>query len=154
MAKKSKNRKYSRGRRRSVRGVNVSSMLTSLGGVLIGTAAAGYMNKLLLQNQNPMMQTVIPLAAGVVLPMVLKNDLGKYAGLGMAAYGAMQGLKKAGLGEIAGLEDQDATIVISGDELATVAGEIDEYAMAGDEFAMAGGQLATVAASYDEELED
>ena len=147
--KRSPQKRTSR-RRRSVRGVDMNNILMSFGGVLAGVAAAGYANKLVLKNQSKTIQSMAPIALGVLLPMVIKSDIGKYAGLGMFAYGGIKILQNAGLGEIAGLGDDDGqTITISGDDLSTISGDLtsiaggydnDEFAMAGndEDFAMAG----------------
>jgi len=150
--RKSKSKKTSRTRRRrSVRGVNMNDVLMSFGGVVAGVAAAGYLNKLALQKQSSTIQTVAPIALGIIIPMVVKNDLGKYAGLGMFAYGGIKFLQKAGLGEIAGLGDEGETITISGDELSTLAGD-DLSTLAGDDiFAVAGGDDYFAMAGAEEE---
>jgi len=138
MARKKRSPKTTTRRRRSVRGVNVNDLVMSFGGVLVGVAAAGYINKLALKNQSQTIQAVAPLVLGAIVPMVVKNDIGKFAGMGMFAYGGMMFLKKAGLGDIAGLGDDGSTITISGDDLSTIAGD-DLSTLAGDEiFAMAG----------------
>jgi len=145
MARTKKRSRKSNRRRRSVRGVNMNDMIMSFGGVVVGVAAAGYINKLALKNQSSTIQAAAPLIMGVIIPMVVKNDIGKYAGLGCFAYGGIKLLQKAGLGELAGVDD-GSTITISGDDLSTIAGDDlstlagdDDFAMAGDDdFAMAG----------------
>ena len=138
---KKRSSKSSRRRRsRSVRGVNMNDMLMSFGGILVGVAAAGYVNKLALKNQSSTIQAVAPLLMGAIVPMIVKDDIGKFAGLGMFAYGGMKFLQKSGLGDIAGLGDDGTTITISGDDLSTIAGD-DLSTIAGDEdFAMAGDE--------------
>jgi hypothetical protein len=109
-------------------------MLVSIGGVLAGVVAAGYINKLALKSQSATIQAIVPIAAGIALPMFVKSELGKFAGAGMIAYGGSKFLASAGLGAT----EDDMSVTISGDDLSVIAGD-DNFAMAGDEeFAMAG----------------
>jgi hypothetical protein len=133
MAKRRKTTKR-RSSRRSVGALKSGNMLVSIGGVLAGVVAAGYINKLALKNQSATIQSIVPIAAGIALPMFVKSELGKFAGAGMIAYGGSKFLASAGLGAT----EDDMSVTISGDDLSVIAGD-DNFAMAGDEeFAMAG----------------
>jgi hypothetical protein len=133
MAKRRKTTKR-RSSRRSVGALKSGNMLVSIGGVLAGVVAAGYINKLALKSQSATIQAIVPIAAGIALPMFVKSELGKFAGAGMIAYGGSKFLASAGLGAT----DDDMSVTISGDDLSVIAGD-DNFAMAGDEeFAMAG----------------
>jgi hypothetical protein len=133
MAKRRKTTKR-RSSRRSVGALKSGNMLVSIGGVLAGVVAAGYINKLALKNQSATIQAIVPIAAGIAFPMFVKSELGKFAGAGMIAYGGSKFLASAGLGAT----EDDMSVTISGDDLSVIAGD-DNFAMAGDEeFAMAG----------------
>lgn len=137
--KKSTGRRRSYRRRRGLGAINAGSMVMQLGGVIAGVAAAGYLNKLALKNQSENIQTLVPIAAGIAMPLILKSELGKNLGAGMVAYGGAKFLQKAGLGE---LEGEDS-VMISGDDLSVIAGD-DEFAVAGD-YAMAGDDEFAIA---------
>lgn len=126
-------------RRRSSRkmgAIKTSNMLTSIGGVIAGVAAAGYLNKLALKNQSATIQAAAPIALGIAVPaFLLKSEFGRFLGAGMVAYGGGKFLASAGL---AGTEEEDA-FSISGADLSVVAGD---YAMAGDEDEFMGGDYA------------
>jgi hypothetical protein len=133
MAKRRKTTKR-RSSRRSVGALKSGNMLVSIGGVLAGVVAAGYINKLALKSQSATIQAIVPIAAGIALPMFVKSELGKFAGAGMIAYGGSKFLASAGLGAT----EDDMSVTISGDDLSVIAGD-DNFAMAGDDnFAMAG----------------
>lgn len=133
MAKRRKTTKR-RSSRRSVGALKSGNMLVSIGGVLAGVVAAGYINKLALKSQSSTIQAIVPIAAGIALPMFVKSELGKFAGAGMIAYGGSKFLASAGLGAT----EDDMSVTISGDDLSVIAGD-DNFAMAGDDnFAMAG----------------
>jgi len=129
--------------------INTSNMLTSIGGVIAGVAAAGYLNKLALKNQSATIQAAAPIALGLAVPaFLLKSEFGRFLGAGMVAYGGGKFLAQAGL---AGTEED--AFSISGDDLSVVAGD---FAMAGDEefmggdFAMAGDEQISVLAGTDD----
>ena len=144
--------KKSQTRRRSSRrmgAINTSNMLTSIGGVIAGVAAAGYLNKLALKNQSATIQAAAPIALGIAVPaLLLKSEFGRFLGAGMVAYGGSKFLAQAGL---AGTEED--AFSISGDDLSVVAGD---FAMAGDEefmggdFAMAGDEQISVLAGTED----
>lgn len=131
--------KKSQPRRRSSRkmgAINTTNMISSIGGVIAGVAAAGYLNKLALKNQKPTIQAAVPIALGIAVPaFLLKSEFGRFLGAGMVAYGGGKFLASAGL---AGTEEEDA-FSISGDDLSVVAGD---FAMAGDEDDFMGGDYA------------
>jgi hypothetical protein len=150
MARK-KTRKTTRSRRRRSVGatgkINAGNLLTQIGGVLAGVAAAGYVNKLALSSQSDNVKAIVPIALGIATPaFLLKSDFGKALGAGMIAYGGNKFLQKAGL---AGLgADDDMSVTISGDDLSVVAGA-DDYAIAGD-YAMAGDEQISVLAGTED----
>jgi hypothetical protein len=145
MAKRRKTKTTTRRRRVSGVGkLNTGNLVNQIGGVLIGVAAAGYLNKLALQGRSNMIQGAVPIIAGIALPMFLKSDLGKFAGAGMVAYGGGKFLANAGLAGIGADDSFGIPVSISGeDQLSIMAG--DEFAMAGDEFAMAGDDFSSLA---------
>jgi hypothetical protein len=126
-----------RSKKRGMGAINVQSTLMSIGGVLAGVAAAGYLSKSVLSNLDSKVQMAIPIGLGVALPMVIKSELGKNLGLGMIAYGGSKLLSSFGL---AGMGTDYDTFQISGDDLSVIAGDDDMFAVAGDDdtFAMAG----------------
>lgn len=141
MAKRRTTKKTTRrrtSRRRSVGAINPAEMLTNIGGVLVGVAAAGYLNKLALKNQSETIQAVVPIAMGIVVPMVMKNELGKFAGAGLIAYGGAKFLQKAGLAGLGDVSMEAYPVQIGANDISVIAGD-DDFAMAGDDdFAMAG----------------
>lgn len=149
--KRTKKSSRRRSSRRGVGAIKASNMLTQIGGVLAGVAAAGYINKLALSNQSDTIKAAAPIALGIAVPaFILKTEFGRALGAGMVAYGGGKFLQKAGL---AGTEE-DMSVTISGDDLSVVAGT-DDYAMAGDsDFAMAGdndAQISVLAGTDTEE---
>jgi len=152
MARSRRKKTTSRRKSRRMSGMgklNAGSMLTTIGGVLVGTAAAGFIAKKFLAKQNETIQAVVPIALGIATPMFLKSDLGKYAGAGMVAVGGLKLFQKFG---IAGIGETDVMlpVAINGDDdLSVLAG--DDFAMAGeDDFAMAGDDDISVLAGLDE----
>lgn len=156
MARRKKTTKRKTTRRRRVSGVgslNPTEILTQVGGVLVGVAAAGYLNKLALANKSRTIQMVVPLAAGALLPMVLKSKFAVTAGAGMIAYGGAKFLASVGLGDAGNSYDVPISVNGAGD-LSIMAGDENDFAMAGDEndFAMAGDDyLTSLAGSYIDE---
>jgi len=160
MAKRKSYPKKKPARRRSrVGSVNTGDSIMQVGFMLIGVAAGGIMNKTFLAGKSPMVQALVPLAAGIALPMFVKSDLGKYAGLGLAAAGGNKLLQKF---NIAGLGDDSVNVplMISGDGLSLIAGaDDDDLVMAGiglDDYddSMAGDNEAlTMLAGLDEDDE-
>ena len=150
MSRRRKTTKRKSTRRRKMSGMgklNAGSMLSTIGGVLVGTAAAGFIAKRFLSAQNETIQAVVPIALGIATPMFLKSELGKYAGAGMIAVGGLKLFQKFG---IAGIGETDVMlpVAINGDDLSVLAG--DDFAMAGDDFAMAGDDDISVLAGLDE----
>jgi len=144
--KKTSRRRRSFGRR-GVGAINPGNLLTQIGGVLAGVAAAGYVNKLALSNQSENVKAIVPIGLGIAVPaFLLKSDFGKALGAGMIAYGGNKFLQKAGLAGMGA--DDEMSVTISGDDLSVVAGD-DEYAMAGN-YAMAGDDQISVLAGTDD----
>jgi len=139
MAKKKHHKKavHHRRRRRSGMGaIDMGGILTQVAGVAAGAAVAGLITKQFLSSQSPTIQMIAPVALGIATPMFLKGDLGKAAGAGMVAVGALAALKKAG---IAGMSDGVEVTMAGFDELPVI-GEYNPQgkAMAGEESVMAG----------------
>jgi hypothetical protein len=152
MARRKKRTTRTRSRRRmsGIGKLGLGTMATSIGGVLVGTAVAGFLTKKLLSSQNETIQAVVPIALGIATPMVLKTELGKFAGAGMIAVGGLKLLAKVG---IAGIGETDVMlpVAVSGDdEISVIAGD-DDYAMAGDDYAMAGDDDISVLAGFEDD---
>jgi hypothetical protein len=158
MAKRRKTTKRRTSRRRSVGALKTSNLLVSIGGVLAGVAAAGYANKLLFdkvadEKKKTMYTSIMPIAAGIALPMFIKSELGKFAGAGMVAYGGGKFLSSMGLAGIGDADTMEFPVSISGDDnLSSLAGSSDPFAMAGD-YAIAGDELSSLAGlgAFDDE---
>jgi hypothetical protein len=154
MARKRKtSRKAPRRRSRRMSGVgklSTGAIVSSVGGVLVGTAIAGILTKKLLSSQSEMIQAVVPVALGVATPMFIKSEFGKFAGAGMISVGAVKLLAKYGLAGI-GEDTMDIPVRIAGDDLSVIAGD-DDFAMAGDDFAMAGDDNLSVLAGFEDDL--
>jgi hypothetical protein len=152
--RKRTSRKTSRRRTRRVSGIgklNTGAIVSSVGGVLVGTAVAGILTKKLLASQNEMIQAIVPVALGVATPMFVKSEFGKFAGAGMISVGAVKLLAKYGLAGI-GEDTMDIPVRIAGDDLSVIAGD-DDFAMAGDDdFAMAGDDNLSVLAGFEDDL--
>jgi hypothetical protein len=151
--RKRTSRKTSRRRTRRVSGIgklNTGAIVSSVGGVLVGTAVAGILTKKLLASQSEMIQAIVPVALGVATPMFVKSEFGKFAGAGMISVGAVKLLAKYGLAGI-GEDTMDIPVRIAGDDLSVIAGE-DDFAMAGDDFAMAGDDNLSVLAGFEDDL--
>lgn len=149
--KRTKKTTRRRSSRRGMGAINPGNMLTQIGGVLAGVAAAGYINKLALSNQSDTIKAVAPIALGIAVPsLILKSEFGRALGAGMVAYGGGKFLQKAGLAGLGAAEDE-MSVTISGDDLSVVAGDQD-FAMAGDDdYAMAGDEISVLAGTDTEE---
>lgn len=141
-----KKQKRSTTRRRRMSGVgkfDAGTAGTAIAGIAIGTIAASLLTKKLLASQSETVQGIVPIAAGIALPIFMKNEIAKNAGLGMVAVGVTRFLTKfniAGVGEDAGYP-----VMVAGDDLSVIAGD-DDFAMAGDDdFAMAGDEISVLA---------
>lgn len=148
MAKRKKSYKKTSRRRTSRRGIgalNIQSQLMDTAAILGGAALAGYANKLLLSRQSSMIQKIVPIAAGLFVPTIIKSNLGKNLGHGMIAYGGVKVLQ--GFGLAGDMMDDSETVTIGADDLSVIAG--DDFAMAGDDFAMAGDNLSVLAGLED-----
>jgi len=143
-------------RRRRVSGIgkiDLNNSLQSIGGVLLGVVGAGYLNKLALSGKSTMIQSIVPIGAGIAIPLVLKSKLGESIGQGMIAYGGSKFLQSVGLAGIG--ESFDVPVMISGDDQLSIMAGDDEFAMAGDdEFAMAGDDYLTSLAGFQDEEEE
>lgn len=83
MAKKNKNQEP------GIIGQIVNNDLPITGGFIAGNMVAN----LPFAQTNPILSAVLPIAGGIVTPMVLKSDLGKNLGAGMVVAGVVNGVK-------------------------------------------------------------
>jgi hypothetical protein len=91
--------------------INAGNLLTQVGGVLAGVAAAGYINKLALRNQSENVQALAPIALGIATPaFLLKSQFGQALGAGMVAYGGSKFLQKAGLAGLGAADEPSAVM--------------------------------------------
>ena len=134
-----KKRHHSRRRKHGLGAIDMGGIITSVAGVAVGAAAAGFIRKQFLSNQSETIKMIAPVALGIATPMFLKSELGKAVGAGMVAVGALSALQKAG---IAGPGDAVEVSMSGFDELPVI-GEINPQgkAMAGDGDVMAGDNL-------------
>lgn len=167
--KKSTTKKRRTSRRRRVGSMDVNSIMSSVGGVVLGVVVGGYANKLVLNKMSPMMQALIPVGIGLFVPNFIKSDLGKFAGAGMIAYGASKFLASKGLGAIddgmvtvpVRINGDDGSLsIVAGDDDWAMAGDDDDYGMSGDndygisgDYAMA-GDISVLAGMMEEEEEE
>lgn len=147
MAKRKGYKKRSYSRRRKVSGVGnvkVGESIMEIGMVLLGVAAGGVLKRTVLSNKSTMVQALVPLAGGIALPMVLKSNVGKMIGIGLAASGGQMLLAKMNIGAL-GNDTLDVPISISGDGLSLLAGANDnDLVLAGDDLnddSMAGDNM-------------
>lgn len=135
-------------RRRSVHGTKgMTGTLMNAVYVVGGVAVAGLVVTKVLGSQSETIKTIAPLAIGVVLPMVVKSDLGKFAGLGMIAYSGSKLLAKAGIAGL-GADTYEIPVSVAGD-MSLIAGP-EDFAMAGEEFDAMGYDDISVLAGMDE----
>ena len=161
MAKRKTTKKTTHRRRRSVSGLKPGNAIMQAGYVILGVAGAGVLKKTILANKSPMIQALVPLGLGIALPMVVKNDIGKFAGLGMVAVGGAGLLQKFGIGDLGNDNLMAIPMQISGDDISVIAGD-DDFAMAGDDddFAMAGddggygGGISVLAGVEDDQIDN
>jgi hypothetical protein len=146
MARRKKHTKRRTSRRRRVSGINPTNLLTTVAGVAVGAAAAGFIVNKFLGTQSDTIKGIVPIAAGIALPMALKGDLGQAAGSGMIAVGVSKFLAKAGLGAT---DDYTIPVNVGAFDYA-IAG--DDFAMAGDDYAMAGDDNISVLAGIDDDM--
>lgn len=131
--RKAQRKKTTHRRRRRVSGVDAGGMLMTAATVLGGVVIAGIANKTVLANKSDMVKGLVPIAAGIVLPMAIKGEMGKNIGLGLIAAGGSVFLKKANLAGLGSDDDMLAVpISVSGDgEVLSIAGTGDDLIMAG-----------------------
>lgn len=130
MARRKHRKSYSRRRRRM--GAVGGGMVTKIAGVAAGAIAAQFVKKFLPDTLGDKAKAGIQVAAGVVLPRIMKSQLGESLGAGMIAAGAVNLATSFGIGGIG--EDQLLLPVsVSGaeDNMSVIAG--NDFAMAGEE---------------------
>ena len=146
MAKRKKHTKKHHRRRRHSIGAAPKGMLTSILGIAAGAVVGRMVAKKLLPNVDEKIKNAgVVVLGAMVMPKVLKSDLGRAIGNGMIAAGGV-GLAGSFLPAIAGTEDMiefpvsvgevadnlsviagDYDGVMAGDSLEVIAGEDDEY---------------------------
>jgi hypothetical protein len=97
MAKKRKAKKSGTRRRRRVSGIGQKLDLQAAGLAVAGAFAAYKLSQMLAKSSNTTMQSVAPfvgIAAGIGLPLVIKNPMIKAMSVGMIAAGGIDTLKK------------------------------------------------------------
>lgn len=123
-------------RRRRMSGVgkfNASSAGTTIAGLALGTIAASFLAKKFLSSQSDMIQGIVPIAAGIALPMFMKNEMAKNAGLGMIAVGVTKFLAKYNIAGVGELNDFEVPVIMAGDDLSVIAGGEQYDFMSGDD---------------------
>lgn len=161
MAKRKSTKKTThRRRRRGVGGIKAGDSIMQAGYVILGVAAAGVLKKTVLANKSPMVQAIVPIVLGIGIPMMIKSDIGKFAGLGLVAVGGAGLLQKFGIGDLGNDNLMAIPMQISGDDISVIAGD-EDFAMAGDDedYAMAGdggygGGISVLAGVEDDQIDN
>lgn len=150
MARRKKSAKRRTSRRRSVSGMPKGALVSTLG-IIAGAVAGRLVSKKLLPNVDEKIKDAGVIAIGALLmPKILKSDLGRAIGNGMIAAGGA-GLVGAFVPSIAGVDDfmefpvqvgevEDGISVISGDDV-----------MAGGDDVMAGDDSLSLIAGMDDD---
>ena len=140
MAKKRHHKKKHTKRRHSRMGAAPKGMLTSILGIAAGAVVGRMVAKKLLPNVDEKIKNAgVVVLGAMVMPKVLKSELGRAIGNGMIAAGGV-GLAGSFLPAIAGTEDMIEFPVSVGeveDNLSVIAGDMD--VMAGDSLSVIAG---------------
>lgn len=138
MAKRKHKKRHSR--RRSRIGAAPKGMITSILGIAAGAVVGRMVAKKLLPNVDERIKNAgVVVLGSMVMPKVIKSDLGRAIGNGMIASGGV-GLVGSFLPAIAGTEDMIEFPVQVGeveDNLSVIAGDMD--VMAGDNLSVIAG---------------
>lgn len=138
MAKRKHKKRHSR--RRSRIGAAPKGMITSILGIAAGAVVGRMVAKKLLPNVDERIKNAgVVVLGSMVMPKVMKSDLGRAIGNGMIASGGV-GLVGSFLPAIAGTEDMIEFPVQVGeveDNLSVIAGDMD--VMAGDNLSVIAG---------------
>lgn len=139
MAKKRHHKKKHTKRRHRI-GAAPKGMITSILGIAAGAVVGRMVAKKLLPNVDERIKNAgVVVLGAMVMPKVLKSDLGRAIGNGMIAAGGV-GLAGSFLPAIAGTEDMIEFPVSVGevqDNLSVIAGDLD--VMAGDDLSVIAG---------------
>lgn len=130
-----------RRRRRSVSGVGSKTDFTLIVAAVAGAVIARVASSKLKDKVNPKMMSGAQIAAGVVIPMFVKNKMVQGAALGMIINGAVSLLNQVGvIGQLSGIGADDMQLeYLSGtDELNSLAGEDDDAFAGIDDGTMSG----------------
>lgn len=141
MAKRKKHAKKSHKRRRSHMGAVPKNAVTTILGITAGAIVGRMVAKKVLPNVDEKIKNAgVVVIGAVVMPKLLKSDLGRAIGNGMIASGGI-GLAGSFLPAIAGTEDMIEFPVTVGeieDNLSVIAGDYDGV-MAGDDLSVIAG---------------
>jgi hypothetical protein len=146
MARRKKHAKKHHKRRKSHMSGVPKNALTTILGITAGAVAGRYVAKKLLPNVKEEIKNAGVLVLGaMVMPKVMKSDLGRAIGNGMIAAGGV-GLAGSFLPAIAGTEDMI--------EFPVTVGEIDDNlsVIAGDDYGVMAGDNLEVIAGDDEDM--
>jgi len=103
MAKRRKTTKKTT-RRRRVSGIGaIGNTITNIALLGVGAAVSEIAVNKFLSSQNDTLKGAVQLAAGAVIPMVIKKPMATTAGYGMIAAGALKLIKSTGV--ISGIDD-------------------------------------------------
>jgi len=145
MARRKHHKKHKSSRRRRHSGMGATgSDLMSIAGLLAGAVAGKVIASKLLPNVNPKYTAIGQVAAGFVLPKVVKSNFVKAMGAGMIVNGGMSALSTFGV--LAGIGADDTSVEFIG-------GSSDISTIAGDEDMMSGSSdISTIAGIGEDEI--
>jgi hypothetical protein len=138
MAKRKVTRKKtSRRRRSSVGAINPGNLITTIAGVAVGAAAAGFITSKILGKQSDVVKALAAVGLGVLTPTFVKSDIGRAAGNGMIAVGTISLLRKTGL--VSGLGEDGVEVTMG--ELPVIGEDVmdGDDVMAGDDMPVMSG---------------
>ena len=155
MARRRKHTKKHHKRRHRMSGVGKGGAVMSSVGIIAGAVVGRYLAKSVLTSVDEKIKNAGVIAVGALLmPKILKSDLGKSLGQGMIAAGGM-GLVGSFLPAIAGTGDYIDFPVSVGevdDNLSVIAG--DDSVMAGDDSSVMAGDDSLALIAGDDMDED
>ena len=138
MARRKHHKKHrNRRRRHSGIGATGSDMMT-VAGLLAGAVAGKVIANKLLPNVNPKYTALGQVAAGFVLPKVVKNNFVKAIGAGMIVNGGMSALSSFGVLSGIGADDTSVEFISGVSDIETIAGMDDEISGSEDIQTIAG----------------
>lgn len=134
MARKRKSRKTSRRRGRRMGAIKGGAMTSALG-IIAGAVAAKFVVNKFMPNLDEKIKSAGVIALGLVLPNVVKGEMGKAIGNGMIATGGatLVGSFVPGLGAMDDSIEFPVTVGEIPDNLSVIAGGDDSVMAGGDE---------------------